>query len=499
MTGITNQLNTSTLLGRYGSGIGLAQEISIDITLNLSAGGILSVLSAPILATGRTIGITGDLTYTSPSFNGSGNVTAVGTLATVNSNIGSFGTATQSAAVTVNAKGLVTAVSNVTITPAVGSITGLGTGIATALGVNIGSAGAPILFDGAGGTPSSIVLTNATGTAASLTAGTATLANTVFTANEASDATCFLLFVTASGTQSLQPKNNTNLRYNASTNLLSVNLLSIDNGASSLTGTNAAISFSNAMGDGNYLNLASGRNMGVFTGGNYFLSANLDYNTTSNTYVYNSSNAATALELGQAGISIKYAVAGTAGNAVTPTTALFLDSANGRIGISKTNPTYVLEVGGGVDNITQFGLSGGSTAAHFTPSSTSFRMGSLTSGKSLSLEYGAALAGIVIDGSTGDVTASAGNLIVNTAGKTLKVKQGSNACMGTGATMVGGAVTVNTTAVATGDLVIVSKTAAGGTSTTGMPAVTIVNGTSFTITGGALDTSTWSWLIIKAA
>jgi trimeric autotransporter adhesin len=46
-----------------------------------------------------------------------------------------------------------------------------GTGVQTSLGVAIGSAGAPVLFNGAGGTPSSITLTNATGTAASLTAG----------------------------------------------------------------------------------------------------------------------------------------------------------------------------------------------------------------------------------------------------------------------------------------------------------------------------------------
>jgi len=38
-----------------------------------------------------------------------------------------------------------------------------GTGVETALGINIGSAGAPILFDGALGTPSSGTLTNATG------------------------------------------------------------------------------------------------------------------------------------------------------------------------------------------------------------------------------------------------------------------------------------------------------------------------------------------------
>lgn len=41
-------------------------------------------------------------------------------------------------------------------------LTALGTGIATALGINVGSAGAPVLFNGAAGTPSSIVLTNGT-------------------------------------------------------------------------------------------------------------------------------------------------------------------------------------------------------------------------------------------------------------------------------------------------------------------------------------------------
>lgn len=43
------------------------------------------------------------------------------------------------------------------------TIAGLGTGVETALGLNIGSAGAPVLFNGAGGTPSSLTLTNATG------------------------------------------------------------------------------------------------------------------------------------------------------------------------------------------------------------------------------------------------------------------------------------------------------------------------------------------------
>lgn len=55
------------------------------------------------------------------------------TLATVNSNVGTFGSATKASVVTVNAKGLVTAASETTVTPAVGSITGLGTGVGTFL------------------------------------------------------------------------------------------------------------------------------------------------------------------------------------------------------------------------------------------------------------------------------------------------------------------------------------------------------------------------------
>ena len=78
--------------------------VAADIpTLNQNTTG-----SAATLTTGRTIAVTGDLAYTSPSFDGSANVTAAGTLATVNTNVGSFTNAT----LTVNGKGLITAASS---------------------------------------------------------------------------------------------------------------------------------------------------------------------------------------------------------------------------------------------------------------------------------------------------------------------------------------------------------------------------------------------------
>lgn len=129
-------------------------------TLNQSTTG-----SAATLTTGRTLAITGDLAWASPSFNGSGNVTAAGTLATVNSNVGSFGSATQSLTVTVNAKGLITAVSAQTVTPAIGSITGLGTGVATMLGSAVtGSGGSVCQTSPTLTTPTIASFTNATHT-----------------------------------------------------------------------------------------------------------------------------------------------------------------------------------------------------------------------------------------------------------------------------------------------------------------------------------------------
>jgi hypothetical protein len=96
----TNANTASTIVARDASGNFTAGTITAALTGNAS--------TATTLATGRTIAITGDLAYTSASFDGSGNVTGIGTLATVNANVGAF----TNASITVNAKGLITAASS---------------------------------------------------------------------------------------------------------------------------------------------------------------------------------------------------------------------------------------------------------------------------------------------------------------------------------------------------------------------------------------------------
>ncbi len=125
-------LTTSTAASTYAplTGTGASGTWGIDITgnaataTNVAYSGLTGTIptwnqnttgSAATLTTARTIAITGDLAYTSSGFDGSGNVTGTGTLATVNSNVGSYGSSTAIPVVTVNAKGLVTAVSTATV------------------------------------------------------------------------------------------------------------------------------------------------------------------------------------------------------------------------------------------------------------------------------------------------------------------------------------------------------------------------------------------------
>ena len=103
-TSITSTTVTGKLLTGYvvGSNTPIAATDSILTAFEKVQGQLNTTVSSAITA------LTGDGTATGPG-------SALFTLATVNSNVGSFGSQTQVASFTVNGKGLITAASNITI------------------------------------------------------------------------------------------------------------------------------------------------------------------------------------------------------------------------------------------------------------------------------------------------------------------------------------------------------------------------------------------------
>lgn len=120
MVSAATNLNTaSTIVKRDASG-------------NISVGTITGTLSgnastATTWQTARDLSLTGDGTATLSSVNGSANVSATFTLATVNTNTGSFGSATAIPVITVNGKGLITSVSTASISTTLSIAGGTGT------------------------------------------------------------------------------------------------------------------------------------------------------------------------------------------------------------------------------------------------------------------------------------------------------------------------------------------------------------------------------------
>lgn len=112
-----------------------------------------------------------------------------------------------------------------------------------------------------------------------------------------------------------------------------------------------------------------------------------------------------------------------------------------------------------------------------------------------------------ISTSTGDITATAGNILVGTAGKGLSVKSGSNAKIGT-ATLSNGTVTVSNTSVTANSKIFLSRGAVNASTTLGELRVSAQTAsTSFVITSSIIgtpgstetgDLSDVVWLIVEA-
>ena len=177
---------------------GFIGDLTGNVTGNLTGTASAATLaaSATALATGRTIALTGDVTYTSGSFDGTGNVTgtaSIGSGVIVNDDVNAsaaiafskMADLTASRALVSDTNGDVS-VSAVTSTE-IGYLDGVTSGIQTQL-------------DGK--------------------ASTSFVPTTITVADESTDTTCFPLFVTAA-TGDLGPKTASGLTFNSNTDVLS--------------------------------------------------------------------------------------------------------------------------------------------------------------------------------------------------------------------------------------------------------------------------------------
>ncbi len=194
------------------------------------------------------------------------------------------------------------------------------------------------------------------------------------------------------------------------------------------------------------------------------------------------------------------AVSAVSTNAGAP--ALLARGAGTIFEAQKSDGTPVLSVGqNGIGAFAAGAVTASSVAATGAVSGASVAATGAVTGATVAATgalSGAALTVTTIGG-TGDATITSGDVIVNTAGKGLKVKEGANARMGT-LTLTGATpVAVATTAVTANSRILMTVQDPNG----GTPAFHYVTsriaGTSFTVQGVALDTSIVAWLIVEPA
>ncbi len=195
VTGTTNRITSSG-----------GSTPAIDISASYV--GQTSITTLGTIATGTWSGLFGAVTGANLTHITAANIDAGTAGINISGNAATVTGATLTKALTVNT-GTVTLTGNAANTSALTigagavSVSGSNTGDQTSVSGNAGTATA---------------LQNARNIGGVSFDGTADIVpQTIASINEATDTTCFPLFITASGTQSLQPKNNTSLTFNSNT------------------------------------------------------------------------------------------------------------------------------------------------------------------------------------------------------------------------------------------------------------------------------------------